>query len=161
MMAELRNWILGVVAVGLLVSICQSLSPAGKPQKVSRFCGGLLLFLAVVTPILQWDVTGAFQAFQDHCASLTVSEAEVAQAGSTVLEAQTRQRVSDYIQEQAQALGGEVTVSVICETQNGIPVPVSVTLTGALSEAQRQTLTRQIQEDFQLTGEQIQYKGKG
>lgn len=161
MMAELRSWILGVVAVGLLVSICQSLSPEGKPQKVSRFCGGLLLFLAVVTPMLQWDVTGAFQAFEDYCASLTVSEAEVAQAGSTVLEAQTCQQVSDYIREQAQALGADVTVSVTCESQDGLPVPVAVTLTGTLSEQQRQTLTGQIRADFQLTEAQVQYEGKG
>lgn len=88
MMDSVRNWILGVVAVGLLVSLCQSLSPEGKTQKVSRFCGGLLLFLAVVTPIVQWDITGTLQAFQDYCESLTVSQEEVAQAGSTVLETQ-------------------------------------------------------------------------
>lgn len=161
MMAELRGWILGVVAVGLLVSICQSLSPAGKPQKVSRFCGGLLLFLAVVTPITQWDIAGGVQAFQAYCADLTASEAEVTQAGQTVLETQVCQRVSEYIQEQAQALGVTVTVSVTCETQEGIPVPAAVTLTGSLSDAQRQRLTQRIQADFQLREEQIQYKGKG
>lgn len=82
MMDSVRNWILGVVAVGLLVSLCQSLSPEGKTQKVSRFCGGLLLFLAVVTPIVQWDITGTLQAFQDYCESLTVSQEEVAQAAA-------------------------------------------------------------------------------
>ena len=98
MMDSVRNWILGVVAVGLLVSLCQSLSPEGKTQRVSRFCGGLLLFLAVVTPIVQWDITGTLQGFQDYCESLTASEEEVAQAGNTVLKEQVRQRTQQYLQ---------------------------------------------------------------
>ena len=154
MMDSVRNWILGVVAVGLLVSLCQSLSPEGKTQKVSRFCGGLLLFLAVVTPIVQWDITGTLQAFQDYCESLTVSQEEVAQAGSTVLETQVCQRTQQYLQEQAQQLGAEVTVQVTCKTQEGIPVPDAVTVTGTLTDAQRQQLTQCIQAGFGLTGEQ-------
>ena len=161
MMDSVRNWILGVVAVGLLVSLCQSLSPEGKTQKVSRFCGGLLLFLAVVTPIVQWDITGTLQAFQDYCESLTVSQEEVAQAGSTVLETQVCQRTHQYLQEQAQQLGAEVTVQVTCKTQEGIPVPDAVTVIGQLTDAQRQQLTQCIQDGFGLTGEQITYQTKG
>ena len=161
MMDSVRNWILGVVAVGLLVSLCQSLSPEGKTQKVSRFCGGLLLFLAVVTPIVQWDITGTLQAFQDYCESLTVSQEEVAQAGSTVLETQVYQRTQQYLQEQAQQLGAEVTVQVTCKTQEGIPVPDAVTVIGQLTDAQRQKLTQCIQDGFGLTGEQITYQTKG
>ena len=161
MMDSVRNWILGVVAVGLLVSLCQSLSPEGKTQKVSRFCGGLLLFLAVVTPIVQWDITGTLQAFQDYCESLTVSQEEVAQAGSTVLETQVCQRTQQYLQEQAQQLGAEVTGQVTCKTQEGIPVPEAVTVTGTLTDAQRQQLIQCIQAGFGLTGEQITYQTKG
>ena len=161
MMDSVRNWILGVVAVGLLVSLCQSLSPEGKTQKVSRFCGGLLLFLAVVTPIVQWDITGTLQVFQDYCESLTVSQEEVAQAGSTVLETQVCQRTQQYLQEQAQQLGAEVTVQVTCKSQEGIPVPDAVTVTGILTDAQRQKLTQCIQTGFGLTGEQITYQTKG
>ena len=161
MMDSVRNWILGVVAVGLLVSLCQSLSPEGKTQKVSRFCGGLLLFLAVVTPIVRWDITGTLQAFQDYCESLTVSQEEVAQAGSTVLETQVCQRTQQYLQEQAQQLGAEVTVQVTCKTREGVPVPDAVTVTGILTDAQRQKLTQCIQTGFGLTGEQITYQTKG
>lgn len=161
MMDSVRNWILGVVAVGLLVSLCQSLSPEGKTQKVSRFCGGLLLFLAVVTPIVQWDITGTLQGFQDYCESLTASEEDVAQAGNTVLKEQVRQRTQQYLQGQAQQLGVEVTVQVTCKTQDGIPVPDSVTVTGTLTDVQRQQLTRCIQDGFGLTEEQITYQTKG
>ena len=161
MMDSVRNWILGVVAVGLLVSLCQSLTPEGKTQRVSRFCGGLLLFLAVVTPIVQWDITGTLQGFQDYCESLTASEEEVAQAGNTVLKEQVRQRTQQYLQAHAQQLGVEVTVQVTCKTQEGIPVPDAVTVTGTLTNAQRQKLTQCIQDGFGLTEEQITYQTKG
>ena len=43
----------------------------------------------------------------------------------------------------------------------GIPVPDSVTVTGTLTNAQRQKLTQCIQDGFGLTEEQITYQTKG
>lgn len=161
MMDGIRTWIMSVVAVGLLVSICQGLSPNSKVQKVSRFCGGLVLFLTVLTPITQWNLSGKLQAFQDYCASLTQPEEEVAQAGNTVLEEQVCQQAQSYIQSQAAELGAEVTVTVSCTSQEGIPVPDSVSVIGEMSQSQQQCLTQCIQEGFGLGAEQIQYHTKG
>lgn len=152
---------MSVVAVGLLVSLCQGLSPGGKAQKVSRFCGGLVLFLAVITPITQWNLAGKLQAFQDYCASLTQPAEEVAQAGNSVLEEQVCQQAQSYIQAQAAELGAEVTVSVSCTAQNGIPVPNRVSVTGELSQTQQQRLSQCIADGFGLSVEQIQYHTKG
>lgn len=155
MMAFIRNWVMSVVAVGMLVSLCLGLSPGGKVQKVGRFCGGLLLFLAVVTPLTQLDLTGSLQDFRDYCDQLSVTSDEVTQAGATLTQDLVISQSEARIQAQAKSLGADVTVSITCASQDGLPVPDSVSVTGAMTAWQRQQLTKWIMDSFGLTREQI------
>ncbi len=155
MMEFIRNWVMSVVAVGMLVSLCLGLSPGGKVQKVGRFCGGLLLFLAVVTPLTQLDLTGSLQDFRDYCDQLSVTSDEVTQAGATLTQDLVISQSEARIQAQAKSLGADVTATVTCASQDGLPVPDSVSVTGAMTAWQRQQLTQWIMDSFGLTREQI------
>lgn len=155
MMEFIRNWVMSVVAVGMLVSLCLGLSPGGKVQKVGRFCGGLLLFLAVVTPLTQLDLTGSLQDFRDYCDQLSVTSDEVTQAGATLTQDLVISQSEARIQAQAKSLGADVTAAVTCTSQDGLPVPDSVSVTGAMTAWQRQQLTQWIMDSFGLTREQI------
>lgn len=57
MTAFFREWLLGVVAAALAVSVAQALTPSGTVKKVGRLVGGLVLLLAVARPLLRMDVT--------------------------------------------------------------------------------------------------------
>lgn len=155
MMEFIRNWVMSVVAVGMLVSLCLGLSPGGKVQKVGRFCGGLLLFLAVVTPLTQLDLTGSLQDFRDYCDQLSVTSDEVTQAGATLTQDLVISQSEARIQAQAKSLGADVTANVTCASQDGLPVPDGVSVTGAMTAWQRQQLTQWIMDSFGLTREQI------
>ncbi|MDY4953810.1 MAG: hypothetical protein SO073_04130 [Candidatus Onthomonas sp.] len=155
MMEFIRNWVMSVVAVGMLVSLCLGLSPGGKVQKVGRFCGGLLLFLAVVTPLTQLDLTGSLQDFRDYCDQLSVTSDEVTQAGATLTQDLVISQSEARIQAQAKSLGADVTATVTCASQDGLPVPDGVSVTGAMTAWQRQQLTQWIMDSFGLTREQI------
>lgn len=155
MMEFIRNWVMSVVAVGMLVSLCLGLSPGGKVQKIGRFCGGLLLFLAVVTPLTQLDLTGSLQNFRDYCDQLSVTSDEVTQAGATLTQDLVISQSEARIQAQAKSLGADVTAAVTCTSQDGLPVPDSVSVTGAMTAWQRQQLTQWIMDSFGLTREQI------
>lgn len=155
MMEFIRNWVMSVVAVGMLVSLCLGLSPGGKVQKIGRFCGGLLLFLAVVTPLTQLDLTGSLQDFRDYCDQLSVTSDEVTQAGATLTQDLVISQSEARIQAQAKSLGADVTAAVTCTSQDGLPVPDSVSVTGAMTAWQRQQLTQWIMDSFGLTREQI------
>lgn len=115
MMEFIRHWVMSVVAVGMLVSLCLGLSPGGKVQKVGRFCGGLLLFLAVVTPLTRLDLTGSLQEFQDYCNQLAVTSDEFTQASETITQDLVISQSEACIQAQARSLGADVTVSVTCQ----------------------------------------------
>lgn len=129
-------------------------------QKVSRFCGGLILFLAVVTPVTRWELTGKLQDFQAYYELLEHSQ-DAVEAGNEVLEEEVCRKTALCIQRQAEELGAEVTVSVICEKQQSIPIPASVTVYGTLTPAQQKKLTRWLKEGLRLTSKQIRYGARG
>lgn len=58
MTAFCKEWLLGVVAAALAVSVAQALTPAGAVKKVGRLVGGLILLLAAARPLLRLDVSG-------------------------------------------------------------------------------------------------------
>lgn len=160
MMEGVRSWVMGVVAVGMLVSLCQALSPSGKVQKVGRFCGGLLLFLAVVTPLTHLDVTGTLQEFQDYCAQLSVTPEEFTKASGELTQELVISQSETCIQKQAASLGANVTVTVSCRTKDGLSVPSNVSITGVLSTQQQRELTQWVMEAFDLKQQQIRIETK-
>ena len=156
MMEMIRNWVMSVVAVGMLVSLCLGLSPGGKVQKVGRFCGGLLLFLAVVTPLTRLDLTGSLQEFRDYCDQLSVTSDEFAQVSGTITQDLVVSQSEACIQAQAKNLGADVAVTVICESKDGLSVPTGVSVDGAMTTQQQQELTDWIMVAFDLSQDQIQ-----
>lgn len=158
MIEGIRNWVMSVVAVGLLVSICQGLSPGGKTQKVSRLCGGLLLFLAVVTPLTRLDVTGALEEFQSYCARLSEPAEPMAKTSSELTRELVATQTERLVRTRAKELGARVSVSVNCGERDGLPVPESVTITGAISPAQKEKLRRWITKTFDIAPEHIQIR---
>ena len=155
MIADLRNWVMSVVAVGMLVSLCTGLSPGGSVQKVSRFCGGLLLFLAMVTPLTKLDLTGALTEFRAYCDQMAEPDRPFTETSTALTRELVTIRTEKAIQEKAKELGEEVSVAVTCQTQNELPVPAEVTLTGTMSAAQREKLVTWTTENFALSREQI------
>jgi hypothetical protein len=160
MMEMIRNWVMSVVAVGMLVSLCLGLSPGGKVQKVGKFCGGLLLFLTVVTPITRLDLTGGLQEFQEYCAQLSATSEESTQASGEITQDLVTAQSEACIQAQAKALGADTTVTVTCKSQDGLAVPSNVSFVGDMTLQQQQELTRWVMSAFDLTQDQVQTKAK-
>lgn len=160
MMEGIRSWVMGVVAVGILVSICLGLSPGGKVQKVSRFCGGLLLFLAVVTPLTKLDINESFQEFQDYCAQLSESSDEQKETSGNITKKLVISQSEACIKNQAKTLGANVEVTVTCRSKDGLSIPSKVSIVGDLTRHQQQKLTRWIKKAFDLNQKQIQIKAK-
>lgn len=151
---------MGVVAVGILVSICLALSPGGKVQKVARFCGGLLLFLAVVTPLTRVDINGSFQEFQDYCAQLSEPSDEQKQTSGDITKKLVISQSEACIKNQAKTLGAKVEVTVTCRSKDGLSVPSKVSVVGDITRSQQQKLTRWIGKSFDLNQGQIQITAK-
>ena len=157
-MEDLRGWVMSVVAVGMLVSIAQGLSPGGGVGRVSRLCGGLLLFLALVTPLTRLDLTGALSDFHAYCDRLSEPDRPFAETSAALTRELVTARAEAAIRDRGEELGEDVSVAVTCGTRDGLPVPAEVTLTGSLTGKQREALTEWIGESFALPRERIHFQ---
>ena len=53
-MTGIKNWLLGITAAALAVSLAQALTPEGTVKKIGRLVGALVLLLAALRPLAGW-----------------------------------------------------------------------------------------------------------
>lgn len=161
MVTFLGQWLMGVTCAALLLALAEGLSPAGGPKRAVRLAGGLVLLLAVVRPLVSLDGTELTRMLTEYRLEAEYSsqllEEENKRQMSNIIEAQC----AAYIQDKAAALGIACTVEVETDQAADYPVPKVVTVTGALTDRQRQALTEQIQADFAIPADRQYYESGG
>ena len=131
-MEALKDWLLAVLAVSLLAAIAQAVMPEGSVKAVGRFACGLLVFLAVARPVLGIDYTRLSSVIRSYAQQTQLTEAELTETKNSLTEAWTW-------------------------SEEGLPVPTRVTVTGTLTEGERSLLTDSLTQDLGLSPEQIVY----
>lgn len=130
-----RQWLLGVIACSMLVSLAEQICPEGGCRKIARFTGGLLLLLAMLRPLAEVDLPReAWNAggYREAVARLELElEAERENAFADGIAA----KLDAYIEDKAESLGASVHAAVALRERGGVPVPERVTLRGTYSEA--------------------------
>lgn len=159
-MSLLREWILGMVAAALALALAQALTPEGTVKQIGRLVGGLVLALAVLKPVLTLE-QGELPLWESLPGGVT--QAQTAQTGEEVLKTLIAQKAGAYIVDKGQSLGCEVTAAsvTVALEPSGWPVPWSVQITGSWTEAQRQALSRAVEEDLAIPGERQSYQEEG
>ena len=162
MLAWIKTWLLGLTAAALLVAAAQSLMPGGAVRRVGRLTGGLVLLLAALGPVLTLDQDALSRALSEY--HLPVEQVEAFQnSGGDVFKELIEEEAGAYISDKAAALGIQGSIAVEARAgEDGYPVPYRVTVAGALTQQQRQALTRRIEADFAIPSEgQIYQKAEG
>ena len=135
MMDLLRTWLFGLTAVSALLALAESLVTQEGIRRVLRLAGGVLMILVLLQPVVRMDLGDlrfSPDALRQEAEAL---EEEYARQQEAALETGIEEELASYIWDKAQALGLSCQVRVTVETgADGIPVPRSVTVTGAYSE---------------------------
>lgn len=136
MIAAVREWLVGIIAASLLVSVADNLIPQGAIKKIAGFTGGLILLLALVQPVLHIQ-PGSIQGSLDNWSGeISALEEEFTQQNAAELEARIAETTASYICDKATSLGLDCQARVTTETgPEGVPIPVSAEVTGPKSEA--------------------------
>lgn len=134
MIGAVRSWLTSIAAVTLLLTVVQALVPEGTVKKIAGFTGGLLLLAALLQPALKTDLGRLRLDFSDYEEAVGERAAELDAAGKDELAAIIAGRTAAYISDKADALGLGIAAQVRTELVEGIPVPVSVELTGPYSQ---------------------------
>lgn len=136
MMEAVRTWLVGLIAVSLLVSVADSLLPEGGVKKVAGFTGGLILLLALVQPLLRVEPGSVAAGLGDYTAQIAALQETFTEKNQEELQALIAEETQAYIEDKATGLGLACSPRVTVEQdENGLPYPAEATLDCARDEA--------------------------
>lgn len=136
MIGAVREWLVGIIAASLLVSVADTLIPQGAIKKIAGFTGGLILLLALVQPVLRIQPGSIQGNFDIWSAEISTLEEEFTRQNAAELETRIAETTASYICDKATSLGLDCQVRVTTEAgPEGVPIPASAEVTGPKSEA--------------------------
>lgn len=143
-MTFLRSWLLSIVACAVLVSLAEHLTDGGTMKKIVRFTGGMLLMLAMLRPLLRLDLSTFEVDISSYREAVSQLELALTQQREDALSARIAAETEAYIEDKADELGLSVRAKVKMEEEDGVPLPVSVTLYGTENAALADYIEREL-----------------
>jgi len=140
-MAEIREYLIGVTAAAILCGIVTTMTgEKGFLGSAMKLLSGLLMVLALVSPWVNIPLENLFGWTE----SIQTDAGDIVQQGQRIGEETYRkvikQNLEAYIQDEAQALGLDLSVTITL-AENGTPVPVAAELSGDVSPYLKQRLS--------------------
>lgn len=157
-MELLREWLLGLIAVSFLTAAAQAVMPDGAVKQVGRLACGLMLFLALVRPLLGMDYGSLSQAVRDCQEELSARQETLEETGKELTGDIIAGETDAYIQHMTEELGLDCQITVEWIWEGETPTPVQAIVTGELSDGDRAALNEALVRDLGLEREQIVYQ---
>ena len=150
-MSGIGSYILLVTTAAMLVSILRKLTGSGGVGELVKLLGGIFLAVTVLSPLVQLELPEL--SWLDD---FTEEGQEAAREGQALAKDHSAALISReleaYILDKAALLGAELMAAVELDEEG---MPVSVTLSGEISTADRAALSRMIADELGL-GEEVQ-----
>jgi stage III sporulation protein AF len=156
----LREWVLSLTGAALLAAFALALTPEGRVRRVTRLLAGVVLALALVRPLADFD-------FDGYAASLAVSRDAAATAADgwedagkrlerTLIEAES----AAYISDRAAELGLRVeAVSVTAKWGDALCwYPYEATLRSGTDDLARRALEARIASELGIPPERLHWE---
>jgi stage III sporulation protein AF len=159
MIAKLCGYLLTIVATAMILAIVQSIITIPKLKRVVLLAGGAVLLLTVLSPLVKLDLK-EFTFSADSLFPETASEMNGMQEKNTQnVDTVIKQETEAYILDKADTLGAVIAVEVtVEENEEGIRCPYSATVTGMVSGAQKDTLSRYMSDELGIPAERQVWK---
>ncbi len=160
MIELVRSWLLGVTGVAILTAMAENLMPRGTVKGVGQLTAGLVLMLAVISPILSLDLDSLLpnDSWEEEIAQ---SQLDLDTAQKKELEAIIASQLGAYIVDKAEAEGISCTATVVCQLEEGIYLPQQVTIQGTFQPDQREILLQLVEEGLDISQDNIFFTEEG
>ena len=158
-MTAIKTYLLRLVFCGFLISLCSALLRGRRGERAAILCGGCLLILTAVRPLLRVDLS----KLPDLITGLTASQRqeEARAKNDALLKALVEEQTVSWLEEKARELGMDVAFSVSAiELESGTFVPEEITVRGVWTEEQRQAMTERITADLEIPPEKLRWVGE-
>lgn len=155
MIAKAAGYLMTMVATAMLVAGVQSLLGSPRMKRIATLAGGSLLLLTVLTPLV---TIAPEQLSLPNLVPESVSVEEMKTEAENQLHSIIKQRTEAYILDKAGQMGVMISADVeVADSEMG-GVPYAVTVTGLISNAQRDELSTCICSDLNIPPERQRWK---
>lgn len=154
----LGQYVLSVSAAALICGIVTGLTETTPAKGIIRLMCGLALAIQILSPLGDLDI----QALEEFALSYEADGFEAAAMGENMARASAediiKAKTEAYILDKAAAVNATITADVtLC--QDGLPVPVSVSLRGSVPPYARKALEDYIQKELGIPKENQLWTG--
>lgn len=158
MMAALRAWLMGVIAVSILWAAADSLMPAGGVKRVGQLGCGLVLLFVVIEPLAALQGRDLAGWMARYCQNLYQEEEHLEQQTALTRKEVIEEHCEAYISDKAAELGIPCQVEVECQSQEeGLYLPQSVCLWGDFTDEIQSRLTQLLESQLGIPSDRQTY----
>ena len=147
-MDGIREYLVQVTAAALVCGIVNTI--VGKKGSVAatvRVMTVILMTVTMASPLVRLRVSGISDFFRDIRFDSEVYSQQGSDASKDAVSDIIKERAEAYILDKAASVGADIRVELEL-SEDALPVPVSVTLSGAVSPAGRRRLQEMIRDDL-------------
>ena len=159
-METIRSWVLGLVAAALISGIALSITPKGSMRRAVSLACGFLTIAVMIGPLRSFDFE-SYAAFVVEFNSDTEAYGlSLENENDRLVRALIEEKSVAYILDKAAGLGIEgLQVEVRTKLGEGeYPYPWEATLSGEVSEEQKEALTDAIEAQLGIAGERLHWE---
>ena len=127
--------------------------PAGAVKRVGKLTGGLILVLGILQPLVTMD----YEDLYDMVSSLpagAISQETLEEKTYEPMKGIIEEELSAYIVDKGEQLGAS------CSGEGELPVPIRATVTGQLTQGQKQDLSHYMEEELDIPREAQIYRNE-
>ena len=143
----MREYLLALTTAAILGSMLQSLLPKGSVRRAALFAGGLVMILAVMSPLTEVKENTLSHIIAHIHVEQEAMETGIRTENREILSSIIKERTEAYIWDKAEEIGLSLQVDVKLD-ESEYPIPVGVVLIGKFSPEQRRLLTAVIETDL-------------
>lgn len=156
-MSSLSETILQFLTSALISALILSLLPKGLFREILKLLCGLFVTISLLYPLRELDLSSLFWGiFTENAKEGEAAAALGKEFADSLLAERIKEATKEYILDKAASLGTELTVEVML-SQEDIPVPVSVILTGDMEPMARSRLEQYLCAELEIAKEDIQW----
>ena len=144
----MREYLQSLGTVCILVSLVLRLVPTGNIRRVAGFTGGLMILLAVISPLVRIDPDALAKMISAAVVETQAPEWGVKVANDTLMADIIKSQCETYISDKAMQLGMEVQVQITLSEGGSYPYPTGVELRGRWTPSQKASLQKVIADDL-------------
>lgn len=152
-MDAIREYLIAVTATALICGVATRLVSKGTAANVVKLMAGILMALAIVSPLLKLRLDELSGVLDDIQLSADEIVAEGENSARQDMEELILEQLQSYILDKAESMGVELTVEIELESQ-GLPIPCAVTLRGSVGPYAKSVLSDYIEENLGIKAEE-------